>query len=150
MDLYERIRDMPLFARMTDAQKRQICTMPHHLETFKPGEEIIREGEDTHSLFLLIQGDALITKQINEANIRLAKLGPGELFGEMSFFSSKPRRTNVMAHNKVRVLRMDQDFFDRLPPEIRDRIKDHIIGLLIERLDYMNDQIMKISQALRI
>jgi len=150
MDLYERIRDMPLFARMTEDQKRQVCTMPHRLEAFQPGEAIIREGEDSESLFLLVQGTTLITKQINEAIIRLAKLSPGDVFGEMSFFSAKPRRTNVVAHDKARVLRMDQAFFDRVPSDVRDKIKDHIIGLLIERLDYMNDQIMKISQALRI
>lgn len=150
MEIYELIRDMPLFAQMSEEEVRQVSGIKQVALSYAPGEAIIEEGENTRSLFLLLQGTTLITKRINEAVIRLAKLNPGDLFGEMSFFSEKPRRTNVTAHDRVRVLKMDNDFFAQVSPAIRDRIKDHIIGLLIERLDYMNDQIMKISQALRI
>ena len=44
----------------------------------------------------------------------LAKLKPGELFGEMSFFSKKRRLSDVVAGVDVTVLRMDEDFFQKV------------------------------------
>ena len=117
-------------------------------EKFKRNETIIEEGDQSTSLYLLLKGSVLITKKIEEATIRLARLGPGEIFGEMSFFTDQRRRTSVMANDKVLVMKMDNDFFDSLSPDTKDKIKDYIISLLVERLDKMNESIMKISRTM--
>jgi hypothetical protein len=44
---------------------------------------------------------------------------------------------------------MDRGFFDRIKPEMSNKIKDHLIGLLINRLDNMNEAIMRISKLMR-
>ena len=96
----------------------------------------------------MIQGACLITKTQDKSTIRLSKLKQGELFGEMSFFTQKSRKSNVVANDDVTVLKMDKDFFDKLDPFIRDGIKDYLIELLIRRLDNMNAAIMRISKLM--
>ncbi|MBI9085703.1 MAG: cyclic nucleotide-binding domain-containing protein [Desulfobacterales bacterium] len=148
MTLYDILSKMPIFARFSDEEKRAISEIEHSIHKYRRGDQIIEEGEHSTSLYLLVKGAVLITKKIDEATIRLARLGPGEIFGEMSFFTDQPRRTSVMANDKVLVMKMDEDFFDSLEPRVKDKIKDYIISLLIERLDKMNDSIMQISRTM--
>ncbi len=149
MSLLEMIQDVSMFEYFTEEEKQKFCARDHILVVFQKGDIIIEEGENTDSIFLLLEGKALITKKMNDANIRLAKLEPGQVFGEMSFFSGAPRRTRVMANSEVKAIHIDKDFFATLDFSIRDKIKDYLIELLIERLDSMNEQIMRISQSLR-
>ncbi len=41
---------------------------------------------------------------------------------------------------------ISQDFFEDIEPAIRDKIKNYLIELLIERLDSMNQTLLKISR----
>jgi CRP-like cAMP-binding protein len=149
MSLYETICAMPLFEKLAGEERKILAGSKHALLEFNKGDMIIKEGDQFKSLYLLIKGSVLITKSSTDSQIRLAKLKSGEIFGEMSFFSKKPRQSNVVASEKVLVMRMDEDFFERVTPGIRDKMKNHFIELLIQRLDAMNDSIMNISKLMR-
>lgn len=149
MSLVEIINTMPMFAKFTSEEKKNFTDMEHSLVRFKKDENIITEGEHTRSLYLLIKGTCLITKTEDDAKIRLSKLSPGEIFGEMSFFSEKPRQSSVTATEDVLVMKMNDDFFKKVSPDVKDKIKDYLIELLISRLDNMNSAIMKISKLMR-
>jgi len=143
------IDEIPMFERFSDEEKTMLADMDHSLIEFAKDDMIIKEGDDSTSLYMLIKGTSLITKTTDDANIRLSKLRPGEIFGEMSAFSRKPRQSNVVANDDVLVLKMDDDFFHKVNPDIKDKIKDYLIELLIDRLDNMNAAIMKISRLMR-
>jgi len=143
------IDEIPMFERFSEEEKEMFVEMDHSLLEFTTDDVIIKEGDDSTSLYMLIKGTSLITKMTDDATIRLSKLRPGEIFGEMSCFSKQPRQSNVVANGEVLVLKMDDDFFQKVNPDIRDKIKDYLIELLITRLDNMNDAIMKISRLMR-
>jgi len=143
------IDEIPMFERFSDEEKTMLADMDHSLIEFAKDDMIIKEGDDSTSLYMLIKGTSLITKTTDDANIRLSKLRSGEIFGEMSAFSRKPRQSNVVANDDVLVLKMDDDFFHKVNPDIKDKIKDYLIELLIDRLDNMNAAIMKISRLMR-
>ena len=124
--------------------------MDHSIIEFKQGEVLTKEGQGTTALHLVIKGSVLVTKTRDNAKIRIAKLGPGEIFGEMSFFSKKARNSDVSANEDVIVIRMDDDFIQKVNPVIKDKTKNYFIELLINRLDMMNDSIMKISKLMRM
>jgi hypothetical protein len=44
---------------------------------------------------------------------------------------------------------MDEKFLNRVSPEIRDKIKNYLIELLANRLDTMNEALVKISRYAR-
>ena len=45
---------------------------------------------------------------------------------------------------------MDSNFFHSVPFVIQDKIKNYFIELLIDRLDAMNDSLMKLSDLIHI
>lgn len=149
MNLLEMINAMPIFRCFSESEKKTISQMDHKLVEFKKGDTILREGDQSRSLFVLLKGNVLITKTANDANIRLSKLTPGEIFGEMSLFTETSRRTNVIANDNGMALKIDDDFLQKLDAPSQNKIKDYLICVLIQRLDQMNDSIMAISKTLR-
>ena len=134
----------------TDSVEKAFAEMEHSILEYKNGDKIINEGDQSLSMFLLLKGTGLITKTQDDAKIRLSKLKAGELFGEMSFFSQKPRQSDVVATDDALVLTIDNDFFKKMPPDIKDKIKTHIIELLVRRLEEMNASIMKLSKIFHL
>jgi len=150
MSIYEMIKDMPMFKSFSSAEIQQFAEMDHSIITYQQGDVLTKEGESSTALYLIINGSVLVTKTRDNAKIRIAKLGPGEIFGEMSFFSRKARNSDVTASENVIVIRMDDDFFQKINPVLKDKTKNYFIELLINRLDTMNDSIMKISKLMRM
>ena len=56
----------------------------------------------------------------------------------------------MIADEEVMVMKMDDEFFRKVKPEIKDKIKDYLIELLINRLDTMNESLSKISRSARM
>ena len=148
MSLKELIVDLPMFKHFSPEEIEIFSRIDHSVQEYKKGEVILPAGVDDSSLYLLVKGSVLITRMANNIKIRLSKLSPGELFGEMSFFSQKPRTSDVVANEAVTVVKMDSDFFEKVDPVIRDTIKNYFIEILIKRLDVMNEHIMKISRLM--
>jgi CRP-like cAMP-binding protein len=148
MQLIDTINEIPMFNLFTESEKKMFSKLEHSLLGFKKDDVIIREGDTFTSLYLLIKGTVLITKA--ELSIPIAKLSQGSLFGEMSFFTKKPRHSNVIASENVLVMKLDKSFFEKVDAAIRDKIKDYLIEMLIHRLDSVNESLSKISKFARI
>lgn len=70
------------------------------------GEVLIREGEATDALYILLDGIFRVTA----AGVgNLAELGAGEVVGEMSFVDSAPPSATVVADGPGLVLAVDKD-----------------------------------------
>lgn len=143
------IEGMPMFEHFSEDEKKEFAQTQYSILKFKNGDGVITEGELSKSLYLLVKGTCLVTRTADNAKIRLSKLSPGEIFGEMSFFSDKPRQSTVTATDDVLVLKMDDNFFEKINPSIRAKIKEYLIELLVSRLDNMNAALMKISKLMR-
>jgi PAS domain S-box-containing protein len=72
-----------------------------YLISFKPGQIIFLEGDDSQDLYILESGRIDIYK--GENKIRELTL-PGSLFGEMSFFMGGSRTASVKAQSDVKVI----------------------------------------------
>jgi len=147
MSIGEIIQDMLMFEHFSEKEKKEFAEIDHSLLGFNKDDVIIKQGEDCSSLYLLAKGTVLITRTGNPTP--LCKLVPGAIFGEMSFFSKKPRHSNVIANEPVLVIQMDDNFFTKIHPDIRDKIKNYLIELLVNRLDIMNATLGKISTYAR-
>ena len=148
MQLIDTMNGIPMFNSFTESEKKMFANLEHSLLGFKKDDVIIREGDTFTSLYILIKGTVLITKA--ELSIPITKLSEGALFGEMSFFTKKPRHSNVIANENTLVMKLDKSFFDKVDFVIKDKIKDYLIELLVNRLDSMNESLSKISKFARI
>ncbi len=141
------ISGLGLFAEFTDQEKREFAGFAQAELHFNDGDILIEEGDSHTSLYLLVKGTLLVTKE--GYGPALTELKPGAVFGEMSFFTKKPRHSNVIACGKVTVVQMDDSFFEAVSAGVRDKIKNYLIELLISRLDQMNESLIKISRYAR-
>jgi CRP-like cAMP-binding protein len=78
------------------------------------GEPVIVEGEATRSFFLIREGEMEVRKKVSGAKDRtLARLGPRDLFGFMSFVDAKPRSASVVAATAADVVQIDRDALEK-------------------------------------
>ncbi len=146
MDTYRFIRKMPVFKHCSVKERKLLAKLNKFLVTFKKGDFIIKQGFKSRTalpLYIIVNGSVLIKKR---GVIKpLATLKAGSTFGEMSFLSKHPRTTNVIANEEVLVIKMNNHFFSAIPKNLKDKIKDYLIEVLIERLNNMNESFGKIS-----
>ena len=92
----EFLRPIDLFKTLTPRQLTDVAeemTKRH----FSAGEIIIREGEPGEEFFLISEGEVDVIRAEHE----VARLGPGDFFGEVALISGEPRNATVVAVTEV-------------------------------------------------
>lgn len=109
-------------------------------ETFRHGEIIFREGEDSDFAYIIESGSVEIFKRMQKGTVLLSTLGPGEIFGEMGLISEQPRSASAAADGIVVLKKLSRQGFGSTlanqPEEVTCTIK-----ALMERLREMNGKI---------
>jgi small-conductance mechanosensitive channel len=99
-----------------------------HYAPFAAGEVLTRQGAQAHWLYLVLRGEARVLVRGDEGGEReVARLGPGQFFGEMSLMTGAPRRATVVAVSDVVCYRLDKDVFQaviRERPELAGRVAE--------------------------
>jgi CRP-like cAMP-binding protein len=80
---------------------------------YEDGEAIVIQGEVGDCMYVVEQGEVEVTQESGEEVVRLAVLGEGEFFGEMSVFDRDVRSATVKALGKVQVMTIDKATFLR-------------------------------------
>jgi CRP-like cAMP-binding protein len=71
---------------------------------------VIREGDRGESMFVVMRGRVAVEASQPQAGlVRLAELGPGEYFGEMSLMTGTPRMATVTALEETLLLELGRD-----------------------------------------
>jgi len=85
------------------------------LEQFEPGELIFREGDLADRVYFVVKGTVEVVRTLEGKEIILARLGPGDFFGEMAFFTSEGRRNaTVRSSTQVELHVLGKENFARL------------------------------------
>ena len=86
------LKEAPLFSRLGDRGLKAIAKTATEKE-FQAGEKIVTEGAAGVGFYLILEGSA----EVSRNGERLAKLGGGAFFGEMSLLDGAPRSADVIA-----------------------------------------------------
>jgi diguanylate cyclase (GGDEF)-like protein len=108
-----------------DPADRELLAAAAEVVRFDAGAPIVEIGEPGRSLFVIIEGSVRVLYPGRNSNFELARLGPGDFFGEMAILNDKPRSATVRAQTAVRALRLGKDAFERhvaASPELALRI----------------------------
>lgn len=107
------LRSVPLFSLLTPEQCAILAPAVRRFAC-RRGEIIIRAGEPTQSLFVIMSGrvDVSVTGARGKQVI-LAILRPGDHFGEMSLIDDEPRSADVVARGACELLVLDRTAFLR-------------------------------------
>lgn len=127
------LKSVPLFSEMTLDQLMAVDGAMER-ESFLPGETIVTEGDLGDKLYLLAQGAVSVHKAMPDGGQReLARLAPGQLFGEMALFDDDRRSATVTALEETGLLSLTQQRFHSLARQ-RPEIPMQICKVLVGRL----------------
>ena len=108
---------------------------------FSRGAQILTAGECDRTLYLIASGEVGVAVDRPAGRLRLATIGEGSVFGEMSFFDGAPRSAHVLADTDVEVLALHQDRFEQLAawhPRIAQKLLMDLGRVLSQRIRRLN------------
>jgi CRP-like cAMP-binding protein len=99
----------------------------------KPGEVIFREGDESTEAYWVTSGRVEITLRSGSVGLPVARLGPGEIFGEMGLIDNKPRSATTTALGPTELEVVTEDEFEKDVLQQPARLRTYL-GMLCERL----------------
>lgn len=109
----DHLRALSLFSDLT-LQELAIVDAVLHRRDYLAGEVIFDEGDVGQTVNILLEGEVTICRQGNPENGQLARLGPGEFFGELGLLEDSVRTAQALAATDCRLLVLFRDDFDGL------------------------------------
>jgi len=112
----ELLRKVPLFSKLNKQGLQQVAQIADELD-LPAGKEMATEGDRGREFFVLLNGEAEVTKQ----GSRINTVKKGDFFGEIALVTKMPRTATVTATSDVDVLVITERDFDALlkkTPEI--------------------------------
>jgi len=95
----ELLKKVPLFADCSKTELRALAKTADELD-LREGTVMTREGRPGREFFVLIDGDAVVSKK----GKKIADLRGGDWFGEIALLTDTPRTATVTATSAVDVL----------------------------------------------
>jgi CRP-like cAMP-binding protein len=126
---------VPLFDGL---KKRELASIARITETarFPQSHEIVIEGSPGDFCCIIVEGAADVIKD----GSRIARLGPGDLFGEMAILDPGPRSATVRTVTEVVAIRVQRDEFIKVATA-DPRVALRILEVLARRLRETTDQL---------
>lgn len=102
-------------------------------EHFQQGQVIFREGDKSQEAYFILSGLVEITLNTSHGVQSLAKLGGGEIFGEMGMIMDRPRSATATALENTTVETIGENDFEREIIQRSDRLHVYL-ATLFERI----------------
>ncbi|MBN4073488.1 MMPL family transporter [Mariprofundus ferrooxydans] len=132
----EALRDCRLFTDMSDYQIRKAMLISEVID-FEQGSKVIEQGSLDRCMYLLIHGEVDVVHHAHDGDVTIARLKPGDIFGEIAFVHAMQRTADVCAVGAVSVVKFDCDRLKndlRYFPRIVAKLNFNISYILGERL----------------
>jgi CRP/FNR family transcriptional regulator, cyclic AMP receptor protein len=116
-----RLKSIPLFADLSEAEREQVARWTDEVEVAE-GKHLVDEGKLAYEFFVIEEG----TADVRHGDEVIARLGPGDFFGEIALLETIPRTASVVATSPMRaVVMFGRDFraMENEMPAVADRVK---------------------------
>lgn len=131
----------PIFSALDPPGRRRLSELLEP-DSSGVGAVIVEEGARTGDLWILVQGRCEVAKAAAVGTQVLAEIGPGAVFGEMSFFSRATHAASVRCVTPVDALKLSSEKFvelERTNPAIAYGLTRAVVAVLSERLRTMDE-----------
>jgi NADH dehydrogenase len=89
-------------------------------EHFEPGQDVFRQGDLGDRLYIILSGEADVLRHDGGAEAVLARLGPGQCFGEMALVNQATRNATVRCSAPMDALSLPKKDFAALAANLPD------------------------------
>ncbi|NOX10086.1 MAG: cyclic nucleotide-binding domain-containing protein [Gammaproteobacteria bacterium] len=117
------------------------------IRNYKIDDLIVREGEESNYVYILLKGMAHIIKDdaFNNSNI-IAKAMPGAIIGEMGVFMELKRTASIVATTEVNALELSNErFMEGL--ENYPVLMNRLLKNMSSKLNYINQVMVREKQS---
>lgn len=101
---------------------------------------LLREGEHSHSMFWVQNGQLMVTKKRGNEEVLLGHVYSGELVGEISFLDNEARSATVKAVSECDLIEIPQETLDKIFKS-QPKWLEILVKTLAERLRKANARI---------
>ncbi len=126
---FNMIKKLEFFQGFPDPEIWEILRASHWQE-YKPGENIIVEGELDDCFYIIVSGKVDVTK--NDKNIRTLHIG--DCFGEMGYLAKTKRTASIVAENQTALIKINSTVISQVSLNCQVRFLKVFLRTLIHRL----------------
>ena len=149
MEGFEFLQQTPLFQELNLQEMRQFWMLFEN-EPQQAGAVIIQQDQPGKAFYILLSGKVAVERINDGALKKLAELGPGSFFGEMSLMDNQPTSATIRATEACEVVVVSREKFEQLM-ESNDRIALKVYHAfcrtLMDRLRQTNDNLSKFEKT---
>jgi CRP/FNR family transcriptional regulator, cyclic AMP receptor protein len=109
----EHLAQVPLFSALS---RRELALVARRAEdvTVPAGKVLVSEGETGQQFFVIMSGQAKLTRR----GTQIATLGPGASFGELALLDKHPRNATAVAETPMELVVLGQREFAGLIDDV--------------------------------
>jgi CRP-like cAMP-binding protein len=130
--LFRLAEHVKAFKGLTPAEISELLSSAEKC-SFPMGAAIVKEGGVGTHMYIILNGNARVTKTGRDGEVELAKLGSTDTFGEMSLADNEARSASVYADTDCVLVRLNDQVINA-KPEIGLKVYRNIAKVLAERL----------------
>ncbi|MGK7950502.1 MAG: cyclic nucleotide-binding domain-containing protein [Xenococcaceae cyanobacterium] len=143
--IYPFLRETSIAKNLTDEELHRLAQVGT-LEEFPTNTTLIREGEKSDVLMVLLEGETEILKtRANQEIQPVAKLNAGSVIGEMGLFLARPRKATVKTLTPCKLLVFQQKKLHELVEKGDSLVSKVAINLgrvISYKLETLNDNVI--------
>lgn len=124
----DELAEIPVFASCSKKELQAMASLGTVIDV-EPGYVLTRQGRRGFEFFVIIDGEASCSIDDEE----VARLGPGEFFGEMGIIERLPRSATVVAETPMQTLVIDSRQFSAMV-ELAPSTAKKLLKAMSERL----------------
>jgi CRP-like cAMP-binding protein len=103
--------------------------------SYKPDDVVVAEGDAANEFFVIVDGSAAVTRK----GRKVAKLGPGNYFGELGLLAKLPRDATVTAITPLEVVSIGRRQFGAVLEDVPSLTRKILQGMA-ERLHELDQK----------
>jgi predicted RND superfamily exporter protein len=139
----------PLFRGLTAAEVKRVALLGS-VTPYRAGDHILRQGEEGDHLLVLLSGGARIEAS-DQATGRTREIGmvaPGDVVGEVAFFTKARRTASIIATEDGEILHIDAPRMRRVAarfPKIAAKVYENLAALMGTKVERATLQMFEAS-----
>ena len=140
------LRSLPFFSSFTDTEVWEVVGICQWKEKTK-GQLIVKEGEASNSLYFIISGQALVTKQGAEVN----RIANGDCFGEIAYLDSvrHVRLATVIPLTDIKLVEIDEAALLQASSNFQASFAKAFLNLMVTRLGAAYQRVTALENTIR-
>jgi CRP-like cAMP-binding protein len=141
---FDALRCCSLFYNLEDESLKAMISSFEMVELPKGGY-LFDQGDHGEAFYIIMSGNVVLSRKNKDGSkLKVAELGTGDVFGEMSLINNAPRSTDCVASEDVKLWKLQRKRFAAFETTCIDAYTGvivNIIRVLAERLSLTNSRV---------